>query len=43
VVPRAVPKPSLSPVTQSLAAPGAPGASLLAAEAMAGGIAIPKR
>ena len=34
-VPRAVPKPSLSPVTQSLAAPGAPGASPLRAEARA--------
>jgi hypothetical protein len=35
-VPRAVPKPSLLPVTQSLAAPGAPGASPLRAEARTG-------
>jgi hypothetical protein len=41
-VPRADPKPSLSPVTQSLAAPGAPGASPFRAEAMAGETTIPK-
>ena len=40
--PRAVPKPSLSPVTQSLAAPGAPGAWPLGPEARAGEATTPK-